>query len=79
MKLLVFLLALVEDLQHIQPALCKWGESEPQLVKGLEAIGLAATTCSESEIKLIDKHRHNISVVLIYVYLIQLIFPFKSF
>jgi len=57
-------IALVEDLQHIQPALCKWGESEPQLVKGLEAIGLAATTCSESEIRLIDKHRHNISVPL---------------
>jgi len=57
-------MAYLHDLQHIQPALGKWSENEPELAKGLQAIGLAAATCAESEIKLIDKHRHDISVPL---------------
>lgn len=72
------LLAYLHDLQHIQPALDKWSESEPDLVQALQAIGSASSTCSDSEIKLIDKHRQNISVVFIHFELIRSILRFTA-
>jgi len=57
-------LAYLQDLQQIQPGLSTWAEKEPELIKALTAIGLAATSCSEAEIKLNEKHRHNIAVPL---------------
>jgi len=71
-------LAYLHDLQHIQPALDKWSESEPDLVQALQAIGSASSTCSDSEIKLIDKHRQNISVVFIHFELIRSILRFTA-
>ncbi|KAI9565402.1 hypothetical protein GHT06_009194 [Daphnia sinensis] len=57
-------IAYLQDLQMMQPILNHWRAYEPNLSEGLQAIGEAANTCAESQRKLVDSQKPNLSVPL---------------
>lgn len=48
----------------MQPVLSQWRAFEPNLSEGLKAIGEAADTCAESQRKLIENQKQNLTVVI---------------
>lgn len=55
--------ALMHDLEEMQPLMVQWSTAEPALAQGLKAIGDAANTCCDAQRKLVDLQKHSVAVV----------------